>query len=71
MIKEVKMYTVICDNCGVDVCEGKEISAWGEESWVEEIAENAEWHIDKGHYCPDCFYYDDNDELKIRQKPNN
>jgi len=66
MIKEVKMYTVICDNCGVDVCEGQEISAWGEEFWVKEIAENSDWHVGQFyHYCPDCFTYDDDDNVLV------
>jgi hypothetical protein len=69
MIKTIEMYTVICDGCGKDVCGGKEYSAWGDVFAVEDIAQKCDWikHEDK-HYCTDCYEYDDNDELEIKQK---
>lgn len=38
MIKEVKMFTVICDNCGVDVNKGQEYTCWNDEAYAEDIA---------------------------------
>lgn len=66
MIKEVKMYTITCDNCGKDVNEGSEFSCWNDTSYVEDIRMEARWEkVEKKHYCVDCHYYDDNDELII------
>jgi len=68
MIKEVKMFTVICDNCGKDVCEGTEYSAWDEADFVTQIAGESDWHIEGDtHYCPDCFSFDDEDNLVIKE----
>lgn len=66
MLKEVKMFTIICDSCGKDVNEGQEICAWNDNSYVQDIAYELDWEIvDEKHYCTDCFEYDDNDELII------
>lgn len=37
MIKELKMYTVVCDNCGKDSNDGTDYSCWSD-------AEQAEWN---------------------------
>ena len=64
MIQEVKMYTVICDNCGKDNNEDTDYSCWNDESIAEEIAMESNYlKDDDKHYCPDCYSYDDNDEL--------
>lgn len=71
MIKEVKMYTVICDNCGKDALEGDEYSCWSEPFAASEIADEKGWHIDNTEnlaYCPDCWEYDDDDNLVINKK---
>lgn len=69
MIKEVKMYTVVCDNCGKDVNEGAEYSCWNDKRYAQDIAMEADW-LSEGdkHYCQDCFSYDDEDNLIITQK---
>lgn len=69
MIKELKMYTIICDGCGKDVCDGSEYSGWNEELYLEDIASEASWikENDK-HYCTDCFKYDDEDNLIIKNE---
>jgi hypothetical protein len=67
MLKEVKMFTIVCDNCDKDVNYESEYSGWSEESYVEEIRQEAGWvKYDDEHYCPDCFEYDDEDELVIK-----
>ena len=69
MIKKVEMYTVVCDGCGRDVGNDQEYSCWNDESSAEENAMNSGWveHNDE-HYCPDCYEYDDNDELILKVK---
>ncbi len=70
MIKEVKMFTVICDNCGLSSGEeyDSEYSAWGDKNSALEDAINGDW-IEEGHkhYCPNCFSYDDNDNLILKK----
>jgi hypothetical protein len=69
MLKEVKVFTIVCDSCGKDVNEGSEFSGWDDESYTEEIRMDARWEkVDDNHYCTDCFEYDDNDELYIYKK---
>lgn len=66
MLKEVKMYTVVCDNCGKDVNKDAEYSAWNDKRYAEDIAMEADWIKENdNHYCPDCFTYDDDDNLLI------
>jgi hypothetical protein len=67
MIQEVTMFTIICDGCGKDVCDGTEYSAWNDTSYVVDSAIEENWHVEDGkHYCPDCFEYDDDDNLIIK-----
>ena len=40
MIKELKTYTVLCNNCKQSADEGSEYSGWGDESQAYEVAEN-------------------------------
>ena len=66
MLKEVKMYTVVCDNCGKDVNKDAEYSAWNDKRYAEEVAMESDWiKEDDKNYCPDCFTYDDDDNLLI------
>lgn len=66
-VKKVEMFTVICDNCGKDVCEGQEYSCWNDEQGAKEIAMES-GYITEGdkHYCEDCYEYDDEDNLVIK-----
>jgi hypothetical protein len=68
MIKEVKMYTIICDNCGKDLCDGTEYSCWNDEDYVKDSARESDWHIteDDKHYCDDCYSWGDEDELILK-----
>lgn len=69
MLKEVKMFTIICDGCGKDVNDDTEFSWWSDESYLEEIADDSDWEkIDDKHYCTNCYKYDDNDELILNSK---
>ncbi len=73
MIKELKMYTIICDGCGKDVCNGSEYSGWDDVDYVWDTADEESWiknedYDDTHHYCPECYEYDDDDNLVIKQK---
>ena len=66
MIYEKKMYTVICDNCGVDANEDSDYSCWGTQYDAVMIAEEGDWIDNEGkNYCPDCYDYGDDDEIII------
>jgi len=68
MIKEVIMYTVICDKCGKDSNEESEYAGWNEKGYALEVAEEADFAtIDDNHYCPDCYEWDDEGEIKIKE----
>lgn len=66
MLQKVEMYTVVCDNCGVDIGVTQEYSCWNDELYAQENAMENEW-LKEGdkHYCPKCYSYDD-DNLIIR-----
>jgi hypothetical protein len=69
MLKEVKMFTIICDGCGKDVNDDTDYSAWNDESYVDDIRQEADWEkVDDKHYCTDCYEYDDDDEIIIKSK---
>ncbi|HEY3385783.1 MAG TPA: hypothetical protein VGK46_04695 [Saprospiraceae bacterium] len=65
------MYTIICNCCGRDACKGEEHSCWSDPDFVADGAKESGWHIedkDDKHYCPDCFTWDDNDNLVIKKR---
>lgn len=70
MIEEVKMYTVVCDNCGKDNGCDSDFSCWNDESAAWEQASECGWTKEKDkHYCQDCWSYDDNDNVIIKTLP--
>lgn len=67
MIKELTMYTVVCDECRQQLNEGDEIIAWSDKVNAQDIAMKADWvTVDNKHYCNDCYYYDEDDKLIIQ-----
>ena len=67
MIKEVTMYSVVCDRCG------KAFVVLGlglDEGTAKEQAMESEWaEIGDKHYCPDCYEIDDKlDEYVPKKK---
>jgi hypothetical protein len=69
MIKEVKMFTLVCDCCGKDVNEGTSYSCWSDENYLHDLADDEDWAKDGDKdYCKSCFEYNDNDELIIKTK---
>ena len=70
MVKEVTMYTVICDNCGADSNEDGEYGGWSDKDYTIDCAHESDWHIHEDgekHYCPNCFIIGDDDEIVINQ----
>jgi hypothetical protein len=68
MIKEKIMYTMVCDNCGIDMCEDQEYSCWSDQDFVKDMAQDSDWitdHEDKD-YCNDCWSWDDEDNLILK-----
>jgi hypothetical protein len=66
MIKEITMYSILCNKCGKDVCEEDEYSGWNDQGYVNDIAMENGWHIDEdAHYCPDCYEYDEEDNIRL------
>lgn len=62
MIKEIIMYTVICDHCGVDMLEGQEYSCWSDEDFA--VEKSGCEVVDDNHYCENCYKgYDENDNI--------
>lgn len=67
MIKEVIMYTVICDNCGKNSGDGQDFAAWGDKQWAEDTTIDTGWVEHEGkHYCDDCYFYNIDDELILK-----
>ena len=53
MIKEVIVYTVICDKCGKANAENSEHCGWTDKSYAwDEALDYASEMIDNKHYCP-------------------
>ena len=69
MIKEITVYTVICDRCGKDSNSGEEHCGWSDKDIAFDIAvDYADFiEIDRKHYCSNCYFYDDDDNIIVRQ----
>jgi len=66
MLKEFKCYTLICDNCGIDLNENSEVSCWTDKLVNYDIAEDSNWITEEDkYYCPDCYKYYDDESYKI------
>lgn len=71
MIVPIPMFGVICDSCGKawideDLCICAHVD---ESSMSTVINEDSDWQTDGDkHYCRDCWYWDENDELKFGKK---
>ena len=65
MILEEIFYAVQCDNCG-KVCECNDTLFWDDKSQALCVAQDSDWEvIDGDNICPDCYTYDDDDNLII------
>lgn len=65
MIKDVKIVTMICDNCGIDICKDSGYSGW-DENTIKDLARNNEWRkINNKDYCDDCWEYNDDGNVFV------
>lgn len=73
MIKEVKSYSLICDNCDktyIDTC--KDYCIWLDEYTATEYAMSDGWIENEGkHYCPNCYEVDEDDNITIKESEAN
>ena len=65
-IEKMEMFTVICDNCKTSADEDTMYSCWNDESAAKDVAMEADYiYEDDNHYCPECYSYNNEDELVI------
>jgi len=70
MTQEITMYTIKCDNCG-ELFEDKHdgFCAWVDINSAKFLANDSDWTQEGNKdYCPNCYEYDDNDNLVLKQK---
>ena len=69
MIKEVTMYSVVCDRCGKAYGVDDGIDCWVDICIAREQATESEWvEIGDKHYCPDCYEFSDELEEYVPKK---
>ena len=68
MIKEITVYTVICDNCQADSNEDSGFSGWNDKEFALDIAKECGFIEHEGkHYCENCWSHDDDGEIIINK----
>ena len=64
---ETKGYKIICDSCGKQFETIEGFSCYCDDpkgDLIEEASDSADWMEFNGrHYCPDCYSYDDDDNI--------
>lgn len=61
------MFSVFCDNCGLDSSKGCDYAGWNDKGFAVDCAIDAGFEaVADLHYCPKCFEYDDNDNLVVK-----
>lgn len=69
MIHEIKTYGATCDNCGESWRDDHTgfvgfTTAWDMSTTLAE----SEWHIENEKtYCHDCYYFDEDDNLVLKE----
>lgn len=68
MILNIKIYTIICDNCQNDFSQGDEyLTQYEDQELMMEMALDESWiERDKKHYCPSCYTINEYDEIQIK-----
>lgn len=68
MISETKMFGAKCDGCGEEWDNGDSIAYYPDKELTECSIKESGWHIreDGKTYCPECWSYDDNDNLVFK-----
>lgn len=78
MIHEVTMYGAICDHCKKSWHNDNfGWVAMSDECSIKSALSDDEWHFgdtsqsegkDGEHYCPECYYFDDEDVFHLKQE---
>jgi hypothetical protein len=69
MVKEIIMYTVVCDGCGRDSADVEEYAGWNDKGYAVDVASNLYWEkIEDNHYCTNCFTHDEQGEIVLTKK---
>jgi hypothetical protein len=69
MIKEITIYTIVCDVCGKDANENTDYAGWTELEPTVDVCTDNGWYIDDDrHYCDDCHSFDDDDNLIVKER---
>lgn len=70
-ISEVECFMVECDHCK-DMFENSEgFSIFVDQGSAKEECRDADWLIENNKcYCPNCYDYDENDNIIIKTKKN-
>lgn len=67
MIKSEILYTLQCDRCKKEL-EDDNLQYWVDVESVLDIANNNEWITKEDkHYCPDCYIFNHNDEIEVKE----
>jgi hypothetical protein len=65
-LQSAPYFWVRCDRCQIDADYG-DYTAWKEADMAEESLEDSDWWIDgPGHYCDDCWTWDDGDNKCVK-----
>jgi len=75
MIYPTFYYTAICDNCKIEYSDtDSEFGSMSDEAEMQLVIEEEGWHIEKAtpynpekSYCPDCYFIDDDDQVKVKE----
>lgn len=73
MIIEETFYAIKCDCCGKIISDCGDFEFWSDKSTAIDYAcENGAYltEDDENIYCPDCYEFDDNDNLVIYKEKN-
>jgi hypothetical protein len=66
----VTLYTITCDSCNKNICDGTEFSCL-DEQWLDCEMSDQDWLEHEGkHYCSNCCEWDENEENKIPKNQN-
>lgn len=68
MIKQIEMYTIYCDKCGIEIFQENEDYSCVASEQIENELEEYNWQeINDKHYCPNCVVFDEEtDEWRVK-----
>ena len=71
MIYPITMHAAKCDGCGDKWDNGDCVCAYEDKEHVRCSVSESGWHIkdDGKTYCPDCWSYDDEDNIIFKTPP--